>query len=189
MIPDPSHSGQKSGGRGAHGDDRNTRREARELALRMLFQIDVGKQPPGEVIGEALAQSKLEGVNREFCEVLVRGVLAHLRDLDARIRALTPDWTPDRQAAVDRSILRLAAFELLFQPESPVAAVVNEAVELAKKYSTAESGRFVNGVLGALARQPRGDAEIENAPEGDAPKEDKEKEDKEDRDTDGGGDV
>lgn len=155
MTPDSSHSGQR---RGAHGDDRNTRREARELALRMLFQIDVGKQPPDEVVGEALAQSKLEGANREFCEALVRGALAHLGDLDGRIRALTPDWTPDRQAAVDRSILRLAAFELLFQPESPVAAVVNEAVELAKKYSTAESGRFVNGVLGALARQPRGDA-------------------------------
>jgi len=140
-------------------DGKNTRRESRELALRMLFQLDVGKQPLEEVLEGALAQSRLEGANRQYAEELVRGTLAEMSEIDGRITALTPDWTPDRQAAVDRSILRLAAWELLFRPEAPVAAVVNEAVELAKKYSTAESGRFVNGVLGALARQPRGEAE------------------------------
>ncbi len=140
-------------------DGKNTRRESRELALRMLFQLDVGKQPLEEVLEGALAQSRLEGSNRQYAEELVRGTLAEMSEIDGRITALTPDWTPDRQAAVDRSILRLAAWELLYRPEAPVAAVVNEAVELAKKYSTAESGRFVNGVLGALARQPRGEAE------------------------------
>ena len=139
-----------------HGESRNTRREARELALRMLFQLDLGKQPTDEVIEAALGQSKLEGANRQYSEELVRGTLDHLAEIDGRITALTPDWTPDRQAAVDRNLLRLAAYELLYRPDAPVAAVVNEAVELAKKYSTAESGRFVNGVLGALARHPRG---------------------------------
>ena len=142
-------------------DGKNTRRESRELALRMLFQLDVGKQPLEEVLEGALAQSRLEGANRQYAEELVRGTLAQMSEIDGRITALTPDWTPDRQAAVDRSILRLAAWELLYRPDAPVAAVVNEAVELAKKYSTAESGRFVNGVLGALARQPRGGAEAE----------------------------
>lgn len=146
-------------------DGKNTRRESRELALRMLFQLDVGKQPLEEVMEGALAQSRLEGANRQYAEDLVRGTLDHLAELDGRITALTPDWTPDRQAAVDRSILRLSAWELLYRPDAPVAAVVNEAVELAKKYSTAESGRFVNGVLGALARQPRGGAEAESADE------------------------
>lgn len=141
-----------------HGESRNTRREARELALRMLFQLDLGKQPTDEVVDAALAQSRLEGANRLYAEELVRGALEHLAEIDGRITALTPDWTPDRQAAVDRNILRLAAYELLYRPDAPVAAVVNEAVELAKKYSTAESGRFVNGVLGALAREPRGGA-------------------------------
>lgn len=127
------------------------------MALRMLFQLDLGKQPVTEVIEAALAQSHLEGGNRQYSEELVRGSLEHLAEIDRRITALTPDWTPERQAAVDRSILRLAAYELLYRPDAPVAVVVNEAVELAKKYSTSESGRFVNGVLGALARQPRGE--------------------------------
>ena len=141
-----------------HGPARgNTRREARELALRMLFQHDVGKQPLDEVIEAALAQSHLEGKNRAFAEEAVRGAWDHRAAIDARLAALSTDWALDRQAAVDRNILRLGAYELMFMPEAPVAAVVNEAVELAKKYSTAESGRFVNGVLGALAREPRGD--------------------------------
>ena len=159
MTPDSKPSDGKS------QDGKNTRRESRELALRMLFQRDVGKQPLEEVLEGALAQSKLEGANRQYAEDLVRGTLAQMSEIDARITALTPDWTPDRQAAVDRSILRLAAWELLYRPDAPVAAVVNEAVELAKKYSTAESGRFVNGVLGALARQPRGGAESEMSDE------------------------
>lgn len=137
---------------------KNTRREARELALRMLFQIDVGHQPIDEVVEAGLAQSHLEGGNRAYAEELTRGALEHQAQIDARVAALSTDWALDRQAAVDRNILRLSAYELLFRPDAPVAAVVNEAVELAKKYSTAESGRFVNGVLGALAREPRGDS-------------------------------
>ncbi len=153
MTPDGTNPQPE---RHVHGESRNTRREARELALRMLFQLDLGKQPTDEVIEAALAQSRLEGANRQYSEELVRGALEHMVEIDGRITALTPDWTPDRQAAVDRNLLRLAAYELLYRPDAPVAAVVNEAVELAKKYSTAESGRFVNGVLGALARHPRG---------------------------------
>ena len=153
MTPDSSSSHTEHH---AYGESRNTRREARELALRMLFQLDLGKQPADEVVDAALAQSRLEGANRLYAEELVRGALEHLAEIDRRITALTPDWTPDRQAAVDRNILRLSAYELLYRPDAPVAAVVNEAVELAKKYSTSESGRFVNGVLGALARHPRG---------------------------------
>lgn len=149
MAPDGSNS--HISGRGG-----STRREARELVLRMLFQLDVGKQPLDEVVEAALAQSRLEGRNRAFAEEAVRGTWASREAIDLRLAALTADWAPERQAAVDRNILRLGAYELMYLPESPVAAVVNEAVELAKKYSTEESGRFVNGVLGALARQPRG---------------------------------
>ena len=123
----------------------------------MLFQLDVGKQPLDEVVEAALAQSHLEGKNRDFAEAAVRDTWAHRGAIDARVSALATDWAMDRQAAVDRNILRLGVYELLYLPETPVAAVVNEAVELAKKYSTAESGRFVNGVLGALAREPRGE--------------------------------
>ncbi len=137
-----------------HG--KNTRREARELALRMLFELDLGKQPVDDVLRAGLAQSHLDESSQALAEDLVRGTLQHRDLIDSRVAALATDWALDRQAVVDRNILRLASYELLYRPDSPVAAVVNEAVELAKKYSTAESGRFVNGVLGALARQPRG---------------------------------
>ena len=136
------------------------------MALRMLFQMDVGKQPVDEVIEAALAQSVLEGANRQFAEDVVRGTLAHREQIDEHLERLASDWSVERQAVVDRNILRMTTYEILFRPDTPVAAVINEAVELAKKYSTAESGRFVNGVLGALARSvPRGQIDQEPATE------------------------
>ncbi len=136
---------------------KNTRRDARELALRMLYQLDIGRQPVEEVLEAALAQSHLDGSNRTFAIDLVTGALEHRDTIDATLSQHATDWGIDRQSAVDRNILRLAAYELQYRPDSPVAVLCNEAVELAKKYSTAESSKFVNGVLGSLARQPRGD--------------------------------
>ena len=154
-----------SGNQHSHGGAKSTRRDARELALRMLFELDLGKQPVDDVLQAGLAQSNLDDPHRELAEELVRGTLTHKDEIDTKVAALATDWALDRQAAVDRNILRLSSYELLYRPDAPVAAVVNEAVELAKKYSTAESGRFVNGVLGALARLPRGSAE-DTLPEG-----------------------
>ncbi len=108
------------------------------------------------VLATALAQSRLDETHQSMASELVQGTLAHQEEIDRRVADLSIDWALERQATVDRNILRLAAYELLYRPDAPVAAVVNEAVELAKKYSTAESSRFVNGVLGTLARQPRG---------------------------------
>lgn len=88
-----------------------------------------------------------------FLVTLVHGVTDHQKEIDSRLAALSSGWSLDRQAAVDRNIMRLAAFEMLYLPDIPTGASINEAVELAKKYSTAESSRFVNGVLGALAGQ------------------------------------
>ncbi len=128
------------------------------MALRMLFQIDVGSQPVAEVVESSLEQSVLEGGNRDYARLVVEGTWANLETIDTKLRKFAQDWALERQAAVDRNILRMTTYEILFQPETPVAAVINEAVELAKKYSTAESGRFVNGVLGAIARSvPRGE--------------------------------
>lgn len=159
----------EANGGSVHSAHKNTRREAREMALRMLFQIDVGKQPIDEVVEGALAQSVLEGANRDYAEDVVRGTLEHQPEIDKTLQTLATDWSLDRQAAVDRNILRMTAFEILFRLDTPVAAVINEAVELAKKYSTAESGRFVNGVLGALARTtPRGQTDDGDPAAGDA---------------------
>ena len=161
-LPSPPNTQPGAAHHGA--PHKNTRREAREMALRMLFQIDVGSHPVGEVVESSLDQSVLEGANREFAEQIVRGTWERREEVDAQLRRLTQDWALERQAAVDRNILRMTTYEILFRPETPVAAVINEAVELAKKYSTAESGRFVNGVLGALARSvPRGGQSAEMA--------------------------
>ena len=94
----------------------------------------------------------------EFARALIIGAHERRAELDAQIAALATGWTMDRQAAVDRNILRLAAYEILYVPDVPPSVSINEAIELAKKYSTAESGRFVNGVLGALVARSTGDA-------------------------------
>jgi N utilization substance protein B len=86
-----------------------------------------------------------------FTMTLVTGIAEHQEELDRTLEGLSSGWRLDRQVSVDRNILRMAAFEMLYLPGIPTSASINEAIELAKKYSTAESGRFVNGVLGALA--------------------------------------
>jgi N utilization substance protein B len=111
---------------------RNTRREARELVLRILFQIDVGKQPVEQVIEGALSQSILDGGYRDFAEEVARGTWEHRAEIDSTLQNLTPDWSPDRQPAVDRNILRMTTYEILFRSDTPVAAVINEAIEHAR---------------------------------------------------------
>jgi len=107
-----------------------------------------------EVIAESADANDLDEKAREFMESLVRGTLRSRAEIDSEIDRLAVGFPTERQTAVDRNILRLAAAEILFQAsDAPPGAVVNEAVELAKKYSTGESGRFVNGVLGALVRE------------------------------------
>lgn len=99
----------------------------------------------------------------EFAVRLVRGTLAHQDRIDALLAKAATTWRLDRQAAVDRNILRLGTFELVYMGETPVAVTINEAVELAKKFSTAESGGFVNGVLGALAQSSLGEEQAHSA--------------------------
>ncbi len=131
-----------------------TRRVARETALRVLYTIDVGKQPVEEVLMETLEANDLDGKGVEFTRSLVAGTLRSQKEIDGHLDRIAVGFPTVRQTAVDRNILRLAAAEILFRvSDAPPGAVVNEAVELAKKYSTAESGRFVNGVLGTLVRE------------------------------------
>ena len=131
-----------------------TRRVARETALRVLYTIDVGKQPVEEVLKETLEANDLDEKGVEFTRSLVAGTLRSQKEIDSHLDRIAVGFPTVRQTAVDRNILRLAAAEILFRvSDAPPGAVVNEAVELAKKYSTAESGRFVNGVLGTLVRE------------------------------------
>jgi N utilization substance protein B len=130
-----------------------SRRAARELAINVLYQIDVAHIPPQEALETAVENIVLEGAFADFARVLVDGVLEHMTKIDEVLKRLAVGWELQRQPAVDRNILRMAIFEILYLDHIPASVSINEAVDLAKKYSTAESGRFVNGVLGALVRE------------------------------------
>ena len=127
------------------------RTKARERALQALYQIDVA----AEGIDDALSRfwKSFEPVEREvmdLAEAIVRGVAAHRRSVDETIDAVSTNWRLDRMAKVDRNVLRLAVYELL-RTDVPVKVVINEAIELGKKYGSESSGAFVNGVLDKVA--------------------------------------
>ncbi|RJP68481.1 MAG: transcription antitermination factor NusB [Candidatus Abyssobacteria bacterium SURF_17] len=123
------------------------RRKAREKALQILFQLDFCTADVGPVLNEFWSTHPTGPAVREFTEKLVRGTFEHREGIDDMIGSTLENWTLDRLAAVDRAILRFAAFELMFLPEIPPKVTINEAVEIAKSYGTEESGRFINGVL------------------------------------------
>ncbi len=130
------------------------RRKARELALHILFQADVGSSPIDEAIEVVLADTvHLDQSVRAYAAQLAKGVWQERAQLDALIQSVSPHWTVERMAAVDRNLIRIALYEILHSPDVPYRVAINEAVELAKEYGTAESRRFVNGVLGALVHK------------------------------------
>ncbi len=129
------------------------RRRARELALQMLYRHELsGGDPEGMVEDFDELRRAPEGVRR-FALRLSRGVLDHLEEVDRELAIQTANWRLERLAAVDRNILRLAAYELLHEPDTPPAVVIDEAIEIAKKFAAGESARFVNGVLDGLRKR------------------------------------
>jgi N utilization substance protein B len=122
-----------------------SRRHARELALQALYGAEVGHREPAEMIDETVG-SRAEPETRTFVRDLVLGTLENIDESDAIIGPLLEGWTLDRLPTIDRIVLRMSMFELRHLP-TPKPVVINEAVELAKKFSTEDSGRFVNGVL------------------------------------------
>jgi transcription antitermination protein NusB len=139
------------------------RTKARERAVQALYQIDVAATD----LEEALSRfwKSFEPVEREvmdLAETLVRGVATHRRQVDDAIEGVSQNWRLDRMPKVDRNILRLAAYELLHRRDVPVKVVINEAIELGKKFGSESSGAFINGLLdkiaGALPAAPRGGA-------------------------------
>lgn len=128
------------------------RRKAREAALQALFQIDVGKAPANDAVAYAVMFNDLSGDTEEFCRSLVAGVIANQAGIDELIGRLAVDWSLDRLANVDRNVLRMALFELMYRHDIPVGATINEAVEIAKSFGNPDSGRFINGILGQFTR-------------------------------------
>ena len=131
-----------------------TRRKSRELALQMLFQADLGKQPIDDVRqtfwkGRGEVTPEVKG----FTEDLFRVAQDRAADIDKLIEDHAENWRMDRMAAVDRNILRGAVAELIGFPQTPAAVVINEALEIARKFSSPESVQFINGVLDSVRRE------------------------------------
>jgi len=127
------------------------RRKARIAALKVLFEVDSVRHPPDQIMERLLEESPLPEGAADFAGHLVHGVLANRQRLDEIIRKNAPAWPLEQVAAVDRSILRLAIFEIVIDNMVPMRAAINEAVELAKEFGGEASPKFVNGVLGSVA--------------------------------------
>ena len=142
---------------------KKARRAARELALNVLYQWDSAGIPFDEALETALAHVDLSAVDtkrlkrsdeaRDYARALAVGTRESIAELDGFISELAEGWPLDRQPAVDRNILRIAIYEIRHVDSVPPVVAVDEAVEMAKKFSTAESGRFINGVLAGYLRQ------------------------------------
>jgi N utilization substance protein B len=132
----------------------NPRRRARELTLQMLFQHEfTGERSDFKAVEDLDPSKKEDAEVRKFSEELVRGTLMHLDEIDQKIRQVAAHWKMDRMASVDRNIMRSAVFELLYRDAIPPAVTINEALEIAKKYSSAEAASFINGLLDKIARE------------------------------------
>jgi transcription antitermination protein NusB len=129
-----------------------TRRKARELAVQLLYQHDLAKMDPEEAIGLFWEYFPANLDIREFCEQLVLGTLDRLTLVDEFLSEASEHWSLHRMSVVDRNILRLATFELLDRPDIPPSVSLNEAIEIAKKYSTPDAAVFINGVLDRVKR-------------------------------------
>src|SRR5690349_18024488 len=132
------------------------RRKAREVALQFLYQLDqTGAADPSPFEDDFWSRHRVDAEARAFAVALVRGAKAHQPKIDAIIAESAQHWDLERMAVVDRNILRMAVYELLCEPTVPGKVAINEAIDIAKKFGTAESSRFVNGVLDRVHRELR----------------------------------
>jgi N utilization substance protein B len=134
-----------------------TRRKSRELALQMLFQSEMGKQPPEQVRKSFWShRQEVDEDARGFSEDLFRLAIDRAAEIDALIQKHADNWRLERMAAVDRNILRAAVAEFVGYPQTPKPVIINEALEIARKFSSPESVQFINGVLDSVAKEISG---------------------------------
>jgi N utilization substance protein B len=150
------------------GKSSGTRRKARECALQMLFAADVVKNSltfSTEDYWKELGENEFDEKTRSFANNLVLGTLKHADTIDDKIRTRAEHWRIERMAVVDRNVLRLAVYEFLFE-DTPHTVVINEALEIARRFSTFEATQFINGILDAIK------LDLEKASAAEAPKAD-----------------
>lgn len=129
-----------------------TRRKSREYALQLLYQWEGERPAPAALLPEFWRGQKTTAPVREFAEQLFQGAAAEVEELDALIGVNAEHWRLDRMAAIDRNLLRLATYEMRAFPKTSPAVVIDEAVEIAKRFSGADSAEFVNGILDAVRK-------------------------------------
>jgi len=129
------------------------RRRGREYVLQLLFQFDfTGRRPERKDFDEFWEERNEDIDVRKFTENIVNGTLSNIQEIDSELQNVAEHWVLERMAVVDRNILRGAIYELLYRPDIPSTVTINEAIEIAKKYSTQESAFFINGILDSIAK-------------------------------------
>jgi N utilization substance protein B len=129
------------------------RRKAREYSLQILFQLDIRKEKPTLTVFKRFwAEYEADDEIKAFTEEVVKGTLKHIAKIDAQIHASAKNWSLDRMSSIDRNVLRMAVYEILYRLDIPTSVTINEAIEIAKKFGTDDSGSFVNGILDHVAR-------------------------------------
>ncbi len=128
------------------------RRKAREYALQLLFQLDIRREKPhASLLKHFWSDYDRDDEVKDFCEEIVKGTYKHLGKINDLIARCAKNWSLDRMSTVDRNVLRLAVYEMLYRLDIPTSVTINEAIEIAKRFGTDESGSFVNGILDRVA--------------------------------------
>ena len=131
------------------------RRTARELALKFLYQTEFNSNSPDSELNSFCDRANVSEEVQNFTQALIKNILFHKKEVDELLEKISANWAPDRMAVIDKNILRLGICELLFDPTTPPKVVINEAVEIAKKFGTEESPDFINGILGKVFKDSK----------------------------------
>jgi transcription antitermination protein NusB len=129
------------------------RRKARELALQMLYQHDVSGNPPEMVISTFEDLQKSKSNTKEFAIRVFTGTLQHMQELDEMIQAQAENWRLSRMPVVDRNIIRMSVYEFMHEDETPKLVIIDEAIEIAKRFGTQKSSQFINGILDGILKR------------------------------------
>ena len=123
------------------------RRTARELALKFLYQTEFNSNSPDSELNSFCERANVSEEIQDFTQTLIKNIFIHKKEVDGLLKKISANWVPDRMAMIDKNILRLGICELMFDSKTPPKVVINEAVEIAKKFGTEESPDFINGIL------------------------------------------
>jgi len=129
------------------------RRKARESTLKILFQLEFNDSQPENISDSFWQHRRVSSEIKEYCLWLLKGILSHRESIDRLIQSVSQHWRLDRMALVDRNVMRIAVYELLYEENIAPAIIIDEAIEIARKYSSDEAATFVNGILDAVRKK------------------------------------